>query len=100
MCRMRHIFAFLVLEIPGYVKYYLDDSMIVGLEPDCWDEHFLFYNLQQNRNGLGDIHQVRWNLGYSSKGRHYSEWYYMKSRQKFDNFCSILFQKIFTSDMS
>ena len=72
----------------------------VWLDPDCWDEHFLFYNLLQNINSLKDILQIPWTLlGPSFKGLAHSAWHKMKDLLKLNNFCSILFNKIFTSNV-
>ena len=32
----------------------------VWLDPDCWDEHFLFYNLSRNINSLKEFFKYFW----------------------------------------
>ena len=69
------------------------------LAPDWWDEHF-FYNLSQNINSLKYILQILWTLlGPLFRGSVPSAWYQMKDLLKLNNFCSILFNKIFTCDV-
>ena len=70
----------------------------VWLDLDCCNEHFLFYNLLQNINRSKDILQILWALlGPLFKGPAPSAWYQMKDWLKLNNFCSILFNKIYTS---
>ena len=67
------------------------------LAPDCWDEHFLFYNLSQNINSLKDILQILWTLvGPLFKGPAPSTWYQNKGPVIFYISCSITVHKIIT----
>ena len=74
--------------------------IMLWLVRDCWDEHFLFYNLLQNIYSLKDILQILWTLlGPLFKGPTPSAWYQMKEWLKLNKLWSILFNKIFTCDV-
>ena len=71
--------------------------LTVWLAPDCWDEHFLFYNLSQNINSLKDILQILWTLlGPLFKGPAPSAWYQKKGPVILYSSCSTTVQKILT----
>ena len=68
------------------------------LAPDCWDEHFLFYNLSQNINSLKYILQILWTLlGPLFKGPAPSAWYHNKGPVILYISCSTPVQKILTA---
>ena len=70
------------------------------IDPECWDEHFLFYNISQNFNSLKDILRIHWTLlGPLFKGSAPSAWHQIIDRLKLNKICSILVNKIFTSDV-
>ena len=69
----------------------------VWLAPDCWDEHFLFYNLSQNINSLKDILQILWTLlGPLFKGPAPFAWYQKKGPVILNISCSTTVKKILT----
>ena len=63
------------------------------------DEHFFFYNLSQTINSLKDILKRPLTLlGLLFEGQAPSAWCKMWDRLRLNNFCSILFDKVLTSD--
>ena len=78
-----------------HVRYIWPTSM--WLSPDCWDEHFLFYNISQNINSLKDILQILWTLlGPLFKGPAPWAWCHKKGPVIFYISCSTTDQKFLT----